>query len=179
MTVEDLSVAAAERYETKMLHDLQTTTRVRAPPRPDPPVFGRESMEDAISARVAVETADTEEASKKPPASARVTTIEDDVDAFFALFQRIESRLHNHLTEDDKQRIRSALSPPSQSTLQHLVSDPTTVTFVVSILLTGVVIYVCNSSRRSHTRTPYRGEGRSEVMTWNIGRLLKPFIRPH
>ena len=184
MTVEDLSVATAERYENKMLHDVKNTAHVRAPPRPDPPIFGRESMEDAISARAAVVTGaeeyrDDERSPEPPKASAKAATIEDEVTAFFAVFQRIESRLHLHLTDDDKKRIRNALTGPTEPILQRITSDPATNTLVISVLLTGVVLYVCNSSRRPYIRTPYRGESRSELMSWNIGRLLKPFSHPH
>ena len=182
MTLEDLSVATAERYESRMMHDVKNTSQTRAPPRPDPPLFGRESMEDAVSARVAENRHDGEDESPKQSdakASARAVTIEDEVDAFFTLFQRIESRLHLHLTEDDKKRIRDSLSVPSDPILKRITSDPATTTLIVSVLLTFVVIYVCNgNSRRVYARGPYRGESRSELMTWNIGRLLKPLNRP-
>lgn len=182
MTLEDLSVATAERYESKMLHDVKNTSQTRTPPRPDPPLFGRESMEDAVSARVAENLSDGDDESPKQSdakASARAATIEDEVDAFFTLFQRIESRLHLHLTEDDKKRIKDSLYAPSEPIIKRITSDPATVTLIVSVILTCVVIYVCNGgSRRVFTRRPYRGESSSELMTWNIGRLLKPLTRP-
>lgn len=184
MTVENLSIATADRHETKMIHDVHSATRIRAPPRPDPPIFGRESMEDAVSARVVSPPSPDDPAPEssptKAPASARVATIEDEMDSFFAMFQRVESQLHLHLSEDDRSRIRSALSPPSEPILQRITSDPATTAFVVAVIVTGLVIYVCsnNNVRRPTSRTFYRGDGRKEIMKWNIGRLLKPISGP-
>ena len=179
--MEDLSLATADRYETKMLHDVKNTARVRAPPRPEPPIFGRESMEDAISARAAVtDEPDPEDTPTKKASSARAATIEDEIDAFFTIFQRIEPRLHMYLTDDDKNRVRSALFPPTQTVSQRIISDPGATSLAVSVMLTILVLYVCTSHK---IRVPYRsstaGSGRFETVSWNIGRLLRPFSRPH
>ena len=188
MTVEDLSLATADRYETKMLHDVKSITRTRAPPRPDPPLFGRESMEDAVSARAAVMDESEQDSNtrvaapiEKTAIKPRTVTIEDEINAFFTTFQRVESRLHMYLTNDDKVRIRTALSSPTQSVTQRIASDPGTTSLVVSVVLTVVVLYVCGHVRKVHM--PYRssntgGGDRSETVSWNIGRLLKPLIHP-
>lgn len=191
MTAEDLSSATAHRYETKMLHDVKSSTRVRSPPRPDPPMFGRESMEDAVSAR-AVVSADGEGAddaprtapTPTPAASARATTMEDDMEAFFAVFQRVEPQLHAYLSDADRRRIRKSLAPPPLD-LSAMLADQATLTIAISVVLTALVFYVCRTPtprrvggfRSSSTTT--RASSSDDVVSWNIGRLLKPLNRSH
>lgn len=205
MTVEELSSATASRYESKMLHDVKSSTRVRSPPRPDPPMFGRESMEDAVSARATVrdfeeETEDPIEtpssntspnsAANETAVSAKAVSVEDEMEAFFSLFQRVEPQLHSFLSDADKKRIRRALRPPSTNTLVS-GNDQAMLTIGVSILLTALVFYVCRpASPQTPYRMGYRSTGekasvpsahatnhssrRDSVVSWNIGRLLKP-----
>ena len=207
MTVEELSSATASRYESKMLHDVKSSARVRSPPRPDPPMFGRESMEDAVSARATVHDfeEDGENAIESPPTnntspntttnnavvSAKAVSVEDEMEAFFSLFQRVEPQLHSFLSDADKKRIRRALKPPSSNILPA-GNDQAVLTIGVSILLTALVFYVCRPT--TYPQTPYRmgyrstdekasapsqptgssSSRRDSVVSWNIGRLLKP-----
>lgn len=194
MTVEELSSATASRYETKMLHDVKSSARVRSPPRPDPPMFGRESMEDAVSARAVA--AETPPPPPSPPAtpgaavSAKATSTEDEIDAFFAIFQRVEPQLHAFLSDADKKRIRRALHAPSSSGPALPMNEQALLTIGASVVLTAVVFYVCRPASSSASRAPrygYRSTGerqqpatkRDDVVSWNIGRLLKPLNRSH
>ena len=197
MTLEELSSATASRYETKMLHDVKNSARVRSPPRPDPPMFGRESMEDAVSARASTTYEEEDDAPVPPEAetptvvSAKAVTVEDEMEAFFTIFQRVEPQLHSFLSDADKTRIRAALKPPPPTTSMVAgVNDQAVLTIGISIILTALVFYVCRpmSSSPSLGRPGYRSTGdrtaaappppppsrRDSVVSWNIGRLLKP-----
>ena len=116
------------------------------------------------------------------------------MEAFFSLFQRVEPRLHSFLSDTDRKRIRTALYPPSP--LLHGLNDQAVLTMGVSILLTALVFYVCRSPSplsaplSSRPRMGYRSTDdkvssaavpsssssgtRDSVVSWNIGRLLKP-----
>lgn len=183
MTTEDLSAATADRHERKMVHDVQNTARVRAPPRPDPPVFGRESMEDAISARIVASDEPPPSSTATPP-SARENkpTTQDDIETFFTVFQRIETNLHAYLSNDDKDRIRMALTPPH--TMHPMAPDQAAVLAVCAVLVVFIVCHVFKQQQTSQ-RAPYRSSTSSEStdhterMSWNIQRLLKPISRSH
>ena len=193
MTVEELSSATAGRYETKMLHDVKSGARVRSPPRPDPPMFGRESLEDAVSARASI-THETEDAPvphepETPTVSAKAVSVEDEMEAFFTIFQRVEYQLHSFLSDADKKRIRAALKPPPSS---NMVNDQAVLSIGISILLTALVFYVCRpapsspslgrpgyrSTEGGTTAAPPASSRRDSVVSWNIGRLLKPLNSP-
>lgn len=178
MTAEDLSSATAHRYETKMLHDVKNSARVRTPPRPDPPMFGRESMEDVVSARAAMPA---NEVGTVEPDNA---SMEDDMEAFFAVFQRVEPQLHAYLSDADRKRIRKSLAPPPLD-LPAMLADQATLTIAISIVLTALVFYVCRTPS-SQRVSGFRSSGSAaktspsdDVVSWNIGRLLKPLNRSH
>lgn len=158
-------------------------------------MFGRESMEDVVSAR-ATPPDDEIVVNHTPPAStppaletagvsAKASTVEEEMEAFFALFQKVESRLHAFVSETDKKRIRKALSPPS-SEFSMVGSEQGLVTIGVSIILTALVMYVCKPTPpRTTLRYGYRSsspassEKKNDVVSWNIGRLLRPLNRSH
>lgn len=156
-------------------------------------MFGRESMEDVVSARAAmpaneVGTVEPDNASNEPtpppPASARVTTMEDDMEAFFAVFQRVEPQLHAYLSDADRKRIRKSLAPPPLD-LPAMLADQATLTIAISIVLTALVFYVCRTPS-SQRVSGFRSSGSAaktspsdDVVSWNIGRLLKPLNRSH
>ena len=164
-------------------------------------------MEDAVSARASVHDFEEEEAedsietpsSNTPPPnvanktgiSAKAVSVEDEMEAFFSLFQRVEPQLHSFLSDADRKRIRRALKPPSTNPLTS-ENDQAVLTIGVSILLTALVFYVCRPT--ASPQTPYRmgyrstderasapsqptgssSSRRDSVVSWNIGRLLKP-----
>ena len=81
--------------------------------------------------------------------------------------------------------MRDALFPPKPPFLQTLMADPAVVGIAVSAILAAVVLYTCNATPgarpfRASTTTAARHPGarysdRSELQSWNIQRLLKPF----
>lgn len=121
--------------------------------------------------------------------SARATTPEDEVRAFFTLFERVERTLHMYLSDEDRARIRASLVPPHRppvSDVHRLVtSDPHLVGGIVAGAIVLAVVYSCMSQSTSSPQAPmpYRSTGgerssvASELMSWNIGRLLAPLTR--
>ena len=116
--------------------------------------------------------------------SAKAVSVEDNMDAFYSLFQRVEPQLHSLLSDADKKRIRRALRPPSENIFAS-GNDQAMLTIGASVLLTALVFYVCRpvSYPGSASRFGYRSTGgkpassssqRDSVVSWNIGRLLKP-----
>ena len=174
MTLEDLSAATAQRYENRMMHDVKHTTRLQGPPRPDPPAFGRNAMEDqeAASARVG-RAVDIEEVRRAT--ETRVTGVEDDVRVFFETFQRIELHLHKYLTDMDRRRIRNAIAPPDAGLLGDASTlDPMVVALAVCAMVVLGGVYSCNA------RPPMRYRSSADTLSvqgWNINRLLRPFNR--
>lgn len=180
MTIEELSHATADRYAAKMMHDVKSNSRIRAPPRPAPPQFAREALDDATSARV-VEDAHVEDLPKEPVVSARPATRDDDVQAFFDAFQKVESSLHTYVTPEDRKRIRDSLSSPTGMG-DNPLQNPMVVTVLVCSVLVAIVYQACQPTgryRSSTTPVASAFEGDSS-MAWSISRILRPFAsRPH
>ena len=116
--------------------------------------------------------------------SAKAVSVEDTMDAFFSLFQRLEPQLtpsfptptRNEYAGHSNRRLKTFLRGQRPGDAHHRCV----------VLLTALVFYVCRpvSSPGSANRFGYRSTGekpasssssqRDSVVSWNIGRLLKP-----
>jgi len=199
MTAETLSLATADRYNSRMQHDVQSTSRMSAPPRPDPPLFARESVDANID-----EFGTTADGGADPIVSAKATKTTsmappDDVTTFFDAFQRAEGQL-DRLSDVDKDRIRTALLPtrygspqPSPSMwMQQFHAEPVFGTILMSTVLVAAVYIACRPDGIAGTAHGYRAvrptansssasttTSRNSVMSMNISRLLRPLNPRH
>jgi len=174
MTIEELSSATADRYEKRMIGDVQKTTNFVRPPRMEPPNFSRQNLERDVSARATVPDEDSF-ITKEDGTTKAVTTPVNHLYEFTQAFKAIEPNLVNMISDDDRTRIIRSLYSPDSTITPYLHSHPETCILVASMLAFGIGI-MCTSTNQSRDRN-YTGDSPSAT-TYAASRLVSTINRP-
>jgi hypothetical protein len=145
----EISELTADYNTRRMDRDLERTSKMRHPPRPEPPLFARgeaahaeqrdeRKSEEYSSAR----RADTEDAAKQTDAEVARNIV--------VALDSLQGTFYSHTTPEERARVRRATCPPS--TPQAFYTDP-----VFSLAVTFLLALVAGALSARSTATPFRG----------------------
>lgn len=188
MTAEDLSRAAADRHDNRVMHEVRNTVHLRFPPQRPLTRSAREALhdDDHEAAVVSARTEETLDApfdapvivAPPPPAHKKPTDAECVNDVYKRVLA-LEPFISTHLTPRDRRRLVEAIRGPSPRT------RPEVVTVIVSALVLFITAMAClhNPTAHHHHRPRHvepLSRAAAEVSSstaFNIHRILTPLTR--